>query len=569
MMLTLFLYIVSILFQDKFAHLTAPKGEPETKNPPWLCSFRSIPTETDSDRCFETINEWIHDCKENHEACGLSCASNFPTRVLDIQGHDARLVEDLTEKGNYVALSHCWGERDIFKTIRNTFQLHKECIKLRSMPQNFKDAIHISKLLGYKYIWIDSLCIIQEDNQDWAEQSGHMEDVYHNADLVIAATCASNSKEGFLVGDRPTYREGTVSITLQDTDKPTIFYYRLTPPHRCREGPLDRRGWAFQERLCARRYVSFGPREVTWSCQTTTRCECDSVEVVDENRRYRERNLELYLPHTPAQELHGHWRRDIVPFYTQRELTKSSDKLRALSAIAAWFGRKLKSNYIVGLWEQDLILDLLWSTKKPGRREEFEGPSKIYYNAPTWTWITFCGWTYYPLFRDALAIRLATLVGSHIPNTLLVPQSVPQFGRIVLRGKLVSATITHNPSAEVPNVAGPFVVSLLHVNRLVSSVVNPDIFPPTHQNRVVSGGNQVHRQKWHPGELQDQPYPVWVLFMAFYPSHRFLYGLILVQSTEHLAAYCRVGLVTFDLRGDDEDINEILNLWDDKQVVMV
>ncbi|OTA60734.1 hypothetical protein K449DRAFT_383464 [Hypoxylon sp. EC38] len=251
------------------------------------------------------------------------------------------------------------------------------------MPRNFRDAIYVSKALGYKYLWIDSLCIIQDDKQDWDQESKLMGDVYNKADLVIAATCASAAQEGFLAKHRPSYRESTVSVALQDADGPTTFHYRLAAPHRNQEGPLDTRAWVFQERLLARRYLSFRSLELTWYCQAAMHCECDSAEVADDHRKFRERSLEFLFSHNSQQELHVRWRQDIVAFYTQRNLTRSSDKLIALSAVASAFQVRLGSKYLVGLWERELIFDLLWTASSPGRREPYE--------VPTWSWVAYEG----------------------------------------------------------------------------------------------------------------------------------------------------------------------------------
>lgn len=518
--------------------------------------------------CFETFKEWIRDCKENHQACGSSRAAPFPTRVLDIQGPDARLVEDLTEEGNYVALSHCWGKGDFIITEKSTIQSHKTRIGLESMPQNFRDAIYVSKALGYKYLWIDSLCIIQGDEQDWVKESNLMEGVYHNADLVIAATCAPNAKDGFLAEVRPPYREGTVPVTLQDIDEPTTFYYRLVPPHRCQEGPLDGRGWAFQERLRARRYLSFGSREITWLCQTAMHCECEGAEVVSDHWRNRERSLELFLPYTTDQELHKRWRLEIVTSYTQRKLSKCSDKLVALTAIAKWFQEKLTSSYLAGLWERDMVLDLLWSTEYPSRRVMYKRNHGPRYKAPTWSWAACHGWIYYPLGPKYDVVRLATLVSSYISDTPSGPLGTPYFGRVVLLGKLAQANLIHNPSARIPDKGGPFIIEVENTDRFTSWVVNPDIFPPARQDHPVDG-KDLDQRGWHPGEYEGQSYSVQVLFMVFYPRRHYIYGIILIQSPENPAIYCRVGLVIFRLRRRDDDIEGLLSSWDNTQITIM
>lgn len=558
-MLTPFSSIVSVHNQVCIARLTAPETEIELG----LCPYRNIPTSTTSDECFETIRQWIRDCKENHQACILPSASQLPARLLYLGGPNPQLVENIHEQAEYLALSYCWGdssENPFLKTYGNTLESHKKCIMLGAMPQNFRDAIYVSKRLGYNYLWIDSLCIIQDDGEDWDVQSKLMGDIYHGADLVIAASRAPAAFNGFLAERQLPCNEGTVSMALEDNEQPVVFCYRLSPPHRSCEDELDSRAWAFQERLRACRYLAFGKRELTWSCQTTLHCECDSAEVVDESRKYRERSLEFSLSQSTAQDLHMRWRQDIITFYTQRKLTHHEDKLRALSAIADYFQAKIGGKYLAGLWEQDFILDLLWSTDDAMRREDFK--------IPTWSWMACAGLAYYPLVLTFNVVRLATLVRSHIFDTPLGMLGIPQLGVIVLLGKLAPAILTHDPSARIPNKGGPFRVSVLNISEFASWVVNPDIFPPAHQSYSI------YSETSEPSEssldkLEGQPYNVWVLFMAFFPSKRYLYGIILTKSAEFFTAYCRVGLVIFRLGGRYGNIHEILKQWGNEQVTIV
>ncbi|KAI0835685.1 heterokaryon incompatibility protein-domain-containing protein [Hypoxylon sp. FL0890] len=522
-----------------------------------LCSHKKIPRNTNSVACFGTIRQWLNDCKENHHCCRTPGEAQLPTRVLYLGGRTPRLVEHQTVKAEYVAITHCWGKEPFLQTKTSNLQSHKERILLRAMPKNFRDAVYVSKSLGYKYLWIDSLCIIQDDEQDWDQESKLMGDIYNRADLVIAATCASAAQDGFLAKNRPTYRESKVSVALQDADRPTTFYYRLASPHRNQQGPLDKRAWAFQERLLARRYVSFRLHEVTWYCQTSMHCECDSAEVADDHRKFRERSLDFLFSRNSQRDLHIRWRQDIVSFYTQRALTRSSDKLIALSAVASAFQVKLGSKYLVGLWEHELILDLLWTTKRPSRREPYE--------APTWSWVACEGWVYYPISNYNI-IQAAAFVSSNVSSTTSGPL-IPQSGYIVLFGKLVQATLTHDLSKVVPSHGGPFAIEIFGTGELFSFAVNPDIFPPT-PNCRSSCSKDLGFSEWHQGELEGQPYPVWVFFMAYYREHVYVYGLILTRSREHDPSYQRAGLVIFCLSDQNDDIERILDRWDNQQVTI-
>ncbi|KAI1384774.1 uncharacterized protein F4822DRAFT_373069 [Hypoxylon trugodes] len=287
-------------------------------------------------------------------------------------------------------------------------------------------------------------------------------------------------------------------------------------------------------------------------------CECDSAEIHDDHRKYRERSIEMLFWHnTTAQDLHMRWRQDIVGFYTRRKLTRSSDKIIALSAIAESFQTKLKSKYLVGLWEQDLILDMLWSAGDPGLRES--------YQVPTWSWVACAGWTYYPLLIQHNVVRLATLISFHISHTTSGPPGIPDFGSVILRGKLARVTIKHEPSAEIRSQSGPFKVDVLDYKGLTSWIANPDIFPPTLSGHSTCCGTT---DVWHPGQLKGHLYFVRVLFMPFYPEERCLYGIILIPSPQRHPAYNRMGIVMFYLRYKYDDIKKALHLWDDEHITI-
>lgn len=161
----------------------------------------------------------------------------------------------------------------------------------------------MSRDLGFRYIWIDSICIIQDDDKDWEEQSSQSKSflnllsgslnhgllnlyhpvgsVYSNADLVLAAARASSADEGFLHQNR-LVRESSIEIPPKSGIGSSIhLHYRIGPKlytdyHRYNNpsewDPLDARGWALQERLLAKRYLSFGRRELSWAVSQYLPC---------------------------------------------------------------------------------------------------------------------------------------------------------------------------------------------------------------------------------------------------------------------------------------------------------
>jgi hypothetical protein len=144
------------------------------------------------------MESWIAACNEHHEKCNVG-PTPLPTRVLDIQDFEAIvLLETTGQHGQYIALSHCWGSSQNFITTRSTISAMKRGFKLDEAPATFRDAILVTRALRQRYLWIDSLCIIQGDASDWAQESSKMANVYSNSYFTIAALNAYDDTKGFL-----------------------------------------------------------------------------------------------------------------------------------------------------------------------------------------------------------------------------------------------------------------------------------------------------------------------------------------------------------------------------------
>ncbi|SPO07735.1 uncharacterized protein DNG_10430 [Cephalotrichum gorgonifer] len=183
---------------------------------------RKIPESPVSSSALEDIKRWVRRCAEQH-GHPEPRPSRLPTRVVDIKdgGTEVALLLSKNMTGEYAALSHCWGPIQPMTLTRKT--LEKLCGGIRTvdLPQTFQDAIWITHQLGLRYLWIDTLCILQDDHSDWVGESARMCNVYENSTLTIAATRSTGSSEGFL-GNRvgrtyvplPFRHNGTTSEAL-------------------------------------------------------------------------------------------------------------------------------------------------------------------------------------------------------------------------------------------------------------------------------------------------------------------------------------------------------------------
>ncbi|KAF1828321.1 hypothetical protein BDW02DRAFT_484805, partial [Decorospora gaudefroyi] len=240
----------------------------------------------------------------------------------------------------------------------------------------FQDAVQICRRLGVSYLWIDSLCIIQDDREDWLEQAKQMGDIYENAITTIAATSSSRSSQGIF----GTTERRFMAEEMEGYDG---IYIRQQPPHWPSNGvstldnssdwPLLQRGWTYQEIRLSPRTVHFCTQEVIWECAATRKSESGTDDqdfgADFEAGDYHEDIHCGYIPYSVLEQndLRGLWWRTVLE-YSGRNLTYESDKMPALAALAQRM-LHLRGNdrYVAGLWEQTLVQDLTWMKNKPAK----------------------------------------------------------------------------------------------------------------------------------------------------------------------------------------------------------
>lgn len=174
------------------------------------------------------------------------------------------------DTGSYIALSHPWGQGPHFTTSVANLAEHKEGIKIADLPSTFRDAIITTRALDMRYLWIDSICIIQGPGGDFATEAQKMENVFSSAYCVIAASRACNQMDGFL-----QERKERDYVTIQRKGEPPFYICELIDnfDRHVLNGHLSKRGWVFQEHALARRTVFFTENQMYWECGDGVRCE--------------------------------------------------------------------------------------------------------------------------------------------------------------------------------------------------------------------------------------------------------------------------------------------------------
>ncbi|KAF8228989.1 HET-domain-containing protein [Tricholoma matsutake] len=375
-------------FQEEFnVELYIPPGAPPS---PWPGIGRAgeVPTNPSGEECARIIQPWLQACGQYHKICQAAYrtpnqASLLPKRVLDLANNAVRLIETGGQIASYIALSHSWGKQQLLVTTRETYAARMRGIDLQN-------AISITRGLGIRYIWIDSLCIIQCDKLDWEQQSAVMANIYAGCYLNLATTRSSGGFEGCL-GPRWTSTNSLAWADESDKDSKNVSRIRkheilrlalesshesLQTPRWIQQhvdtAPLLQRGWVYQERFLS-------PRTLVW-------VSVDGLTPGGDGwGASKDRIGNLGALRNDMKALHGLWR-TIIEDYSLLDLTYETDRLAALSGLASRFKEYFPRNdhYLAGLWESDLGRDLLWEcgganlTKGPNRQRTAQGPS--------WSW---------------------------------------------------------------------------------------------------------------------------------------------------------------------------------------
>ena len=380
------------------------------------------------------IGYWRNRCSKEHKTCKLSIQTwekyigfdipDFvgPTRLIEVGTHDEpvlrlRYSKDLQDPyAPYVSLSHCWGTQPILRLTSENHDSFLEEIPYENLPRTFQHIVDITRTFkNINYLWIDSLCILQNSPSDWEQESLKMHEVYTNSVITFAAAQASDGSMGCgVIRDSSvlyppvitftrnrTWVEWLQSVVNQDRqpDLPEGDYLCVDTGLWEREidqSPLADRGWVAQERFLSRQIVYFARSQLFWECAEMKACEsfplgCPlsmrTVEVFPEGHALLKKSFHG-LEKLNRYEILGIWDK-LVTAYSSLKLSRTKDKLNAIAGMAQQFRLPLMAaggdfcDYSAGLWTgirgSHTVSQLLWHTKEPQLRPN---PSR----APTWSW---------------------------------------------------------------------------------------------------------------------------------------------------------------------------------------
>lgn len=354
-------------------------------------SGRDVSPNAGDDMCFELARRWRDVCQQQHgAACPQVLPHKMPTRLLDVGPNDGsqepRLRTTGNEHGKWVALSHCWGTQSSFKLESTNILAWQTQIRLEDLPQTFRDAVIVTRRLGYRYLWIDSLCIVQNDHSDWLKESVCMRDYYQHAVITISADSASGDQVGFL-GPRQSFSD-RLALTLASGHEIGVRRHIGCPSFQNRDTCVSRRAWTLQEFMLSPRSLLYTPEQLVWECQTHKYCESDEnlqgeteTDVYSTTKRFFS-TPELGKAQFPEYEMFFNpiykWY-NLVSDYVTRDLTNRNDIFPSISGLAREIERQTSNTYAAGIWLEDFHRGLLWQMNGAGI------PSKTYL-APSWSW---------------------------------------------------------------------------------------------------------------------------------------------------------------------------------------
>ncbi|KAK1703753.1 heterokaryon incompatibility protein-domain-containing protein, partial [Colletotrichum lupini] len=267
----------------------------------------------------------------------------------------------------FAALSYCWGGNQTVKCETATLEAFTKDISFEKLPRTIQDAVKVCSQLGVEYVWVDALCIIQnEGNDEKILEIAKMPYIYGQASFTIMASRAKTAWEGFLQ-NRECFKESDQAFLLSwQSEKGELGSITLVEMETGPE-PIDERGWTFRERLLSVRIVEFGSRQTRWSCQ-------EPIPLITGNDT-------LYgLDVGSCSKTPSPWGA-LVDIYTSRTLSFNTDRDLAMSGVAERFAVLTGDEYAAGLWKRSIRDELLWRVEQDERRNRAAA-----YQGPSWSW---------------------------------------------------------------------------------------------------------------------------------------------------------------------------------------
>jgi len=430
-------------------------------------------------------------CLAKHDRCvqvtETSSTGFLPTRLLDIRCTDSDQPVRLVEKSRlrspafasfgtglqYATLSHCWGGAQVVRLmIHNKSALETSGLQIDSLPKTFRHAISVARSLDIRYLWIDSLCIVQDSVADWERESSLMGTVYTHGTVNIAATSSSDSAGGLFYDRDPLSIAPFAAHSSIGGHKGFLngwyVYENISRVRDIGQEPLNRRAWVLQERLLSPRTLHFTSTEVVWQCLEDMGCEAmpdqrhlettdyesgavqrgdypamKSAMAVLRDQQYGSRASAVF--ESARVTMYKGWDQ-MIRHYSDCGLTMQSDKLVAISGMVGLLETLTGDECLAGLWRGNMPGCLLWTVRwqdddTGANRVDLVNnkcPKQVEWRAPSWSWASLNLPVESPqtlgVYTDRRTAEQATVIEATVQRK---PNGSLKDAKLVLRGPLV------------------------------------------------------------------------------------------------------------------------------------
>lgn len=335
--------------------------------------------------CLEFLLRSFETCTALHSSCRQQSRGGWiPTRLLDVglfssQVESVKLVERkeletalVDVQLDYLTLSHVWGNDEFLNLTSANLASFKMGIPIPSLRKSFQDAIAMARRLRVQYLWIDSLCILQDSLKDWQQEASIMDMVYSNGLCNLAACNGIDNNSGFFRPRNPA-TGGPISVSWNWSNLnigSNVFYnwFFTTVEHT----PLNSRGWVLQERLLSPRTMHFSTFPF-WECRATVTCEAYPYQdYAKQSIRLLTETDKLVIPETLDTMRAGWFWNNTIYTYSRCNLTEDTDRLIALCGIAKKVAGWQGGDYLAGIWNQNLLKGMLWRNSKDIRGHDLD-----------------------------------------------------------------------------------------------------------------------------------------------------------------------------------------------------
>ena len=451
-----------------------------------------------SEQGIERVRKWLGTCVQTHrETCPATSKgtnSLLPSLLVDVSDLERLHIHESApkERGEYCALSYCWGGPQAFQTTSATLMARLNGFSVTVLPRTLQDAVKLTHELSVKYLWVDSICIIQDSEDHRTYQLSRMGEIYMNATLTICAARCSTADGSFLE-DRADAATGVHKnlvffniLQLEDADVSSgprskkrvqavgnLWLMESNVPFL--KDPISHRAWCLQESTLSPRIVYYERLRPIWRCngciegdggpevdgavfplnQTVLNQAIHHRQALAKDARYSSEMDKTAI----VRDIHLNWQRTLED-YTMRELSFDHDKFPAIGGIATEIFKLTGDAYAAGIWLSTCLQDLMWTTKK---KEWLHRSAER--RAPTWSWAsTNCPIRYDAVTEDAVAVARVIRCNISRPEdarskelSLATLPHVSEIGEgeLIVQGSLKKLDREHAKSIVQHSLAGP------------------------------------------------------------------------------------------------------------------